>query len=167
MGLLSFIKDAGEKLFHNGNKPAAPAQPAAQAAAPAPDVDALNQTASDAILKYIGSQNLPTQGINLRYNGATATVSLSGSVPDQATREKIVLCCGNVSSVEHVEDNLSVTTPAAEARYYTVKSGDNLSKISKEMYGDANRYTEIFEANKPMLSSPDKIYPGQMLRIPA
>ncbi|MES2830360.1 MAG: peptidoglycan-binding protein LysM [Pseudomonadota bacterium] len=164
MGLLSFIKNAGEKLFNAGNQPA---QASAPAAAATPDVEALNKTASDAILKYIGSQNLPTQGIDVQYNGATATVSVSGSVPDQATREKIVLCCGNVSSVEHVEDNLSVATPTAEARYYTVKSGDNLSKISKEMYGDANRYTEIFEANKPMLSNPDKIYPGQMLRIPA
>jgi len=81
--------------------------------------------------------------------------------------EKIVLCCGNVSSVDHVDDNLTVVAPAAEARYYTVKSGDNLSRISKEMYGNPNRYTDIFEVNKPMLTNPDKIYPGQMLRIPA
>ncbi len=78
-----------------------------------------------------------------------------------------MLCCGNVSSVEHVDDRMTVDTPADESQYYTVKSGDNLSKISKEMYGDANRYNEIFEANKPMLKHPDKIYPGQMLRIPA
>jgi nucleoid-associated protein YgaU len=48
-----------------------------------------------------------------------------------------------------------------------VVSGDNLSKIAKKFYGDANKYPVIFEANKPMLSHPDKIYPGQMLRIPA
>ena len=48
-----------------------------------------------------------------------------------------------------------------------VKPGDTLSKIAKEEYGDANTYMKIFEANKPMLSNPDKIYPGQMLRIPA
>lgn len=167
MSLLSFIKDAGEKLLGTGSKSAVPAQPAASTTGPTPDIAALNKTAGDAILKYIGSQNLPTQGIDLQYTGATATVAISGSVQDQATREKIVLCCGNVSSVEHVDDNLTVITPAAQARYYTVKSGDNLSKIAKEMYGDANCYTEIFEANKPMLSNPDKIYPGQMLRIPA
>jgi nucleoid-associated protein YgaU len=46
-------------------------------------------------------------------------------------------------------------------------SGDTLSKIAKEAYGDANAYMKIFEANKPMLSNPDKIYPGQKLRIPA
>ena len=50
---------------------------------------------------------------------------------------------------------------------YTVQAGDTLSKIAKEYYGDANKYPAIFEANKPMLSHPDKIYPGQNLIIPA
>lgn len=50
--------------------------------------------------------------------------------------------------------------------FYTVKSGDSLSKIAKSQLGDANRYPEIFEANKPMLKHPDKIFPGQVLRIP-
>jgi len=59
-----------------------------------------------------------------------------------------------------------VTNPQPEARYYTVAKGDTLSKISKEMYGDPNKYPQIFEANKPMLGHPDKIYPGQVLRIP-
>jgi nucleoid-associated protein YgaU len=49
---------------------------------------------------------------------------------------------------------------------YTVKSGDTLSAIAKEQYGDAMKYPQIFEANKPMLENPDKIYPGQVLRIP-
>jgi nucleoid-associated protein YgaU len=53
------------------------------------------------------------------------------------------------------------------SKTYTVKAGDNLSKIAKEFYGDANAYQQIFEANKPMLKDPDKIYPGQVLRIPA
>ena len=46
-------------------------------------------------------------------------------------------------------------------------SGDSLSKIAKEHYGNAMKYPVIFEANKPMLEHPDKIYPGQVLRIPA
>ena len=167
MSLLSFVKEAGEKLIHAAaSAPAAPTA-AAPTAAPAPDVASLNQTASDAILKYIGTQNLPTENLDLQYDGATATVIVGGNVPDQATKEKIILCCGNVSSVEHVDDRITVDTPADDSRYYTVKSGDNLSKISKEMYGDPNRYTAIFEANKPMLANPDRIYPGQMLRIPA
>lgn len=161
MGLLSFMKDAGEKLFAHGE-----ANAGTTAAAPATDVAALNQTAASAIQKYIASQNLPTDNLSLTYDGASATVTVSGMVPDQATREKIVLCCGNVKSVEHVNDQMTVASPAPEARYYTVKSGDSLSKISREMYGDANQYQAIFEANQPMLSDPDKIYPGQKLRIP-
>ena len=52
-------------------------------------------------------------------------------------------------------------------QWYEVQKGDTLSKIAKEQYGDANRYQKIFEANRPMLKHPDKIYPGQVLRIPA
>jgi nucleoid-associated protein YgaU len=162
MGLLSFMKDAGEKLFSH-----APAGAGANGgAAPTADVAALNQTAASAIQKYIETQNLPADNLSVTFDGASSTVTVSGMVPDQATREKIVLCCGNVKAVEHVNDQMTVATPTPEGRYYTVKSGDSLSKISREMYGDANRYQEIFEANQPMLSDPDKIYPGQKLRIP-
>ena len=85
---------------------------------------------------------------------------------DQQTKEKILLCCGNVAGVAKVNDELRVAEPADEAKYYTVVKGDTLSKIAKEFYGNANAYPKIFEANKPMLSHPDKIYPGQTLRIP-
>ena len=47
-----------------------------------------------------------------------------------------------------------------------MKPGDTLSKIAKQFYGEPNKYSAIFEANKPMLKDPDEIYPGQMLRIP-
>ena len=159
MSLLSFIKEAGEKLFHT-SKPEAVAT-----AAPA-DVEALNQTAADAISTYIGSQNLSVDNLSVAFDGASGTVTVAGTAADQATREKVVLCCGTVSSVSSVDDQLTVAEPADEARYYTVKSGDTLSAISKHMYDDANQYPAIFEANKPMLKSPDRIYPGQMLRIP-
>lgn len=89
-----------------------------------------------------------------------------GVAPDQATMEKIVLCCGNVAGVGQVNNMMSVDLSAPEATWYTVVSGDTLSKISKANYGDPNKYMVIFEANKPMLTHPDKIYPGQVLRIP-
>lgn len=163
MSLLSFIKEAGEKLFHT-TKP----EPAATAAPAAPvDVEALNQTAADAISTYINTQNLDVQNLSVAFDGASGTVTVAGTAADQATREKVVLCCGNVSSVSSVDDQLTVAEPADEARFYTVKSGDTLSAIAKHMYDDANQYPAIFEANKPMLKSPDRIYPGQMLRIPA
>lgn len=160
MSLLSFIKEAGEKLFHT-------TKPEEVASTPTADVEALNQKAADAISTYIGTQNLDVQDLSVAFDGASGTVTVAGTAADQATREKVVLCCGNVSSVSNVDDQLTVAEPADEARYYTVKSGDTLSAIAKQMYDDANQYPAIFEANKPMLKSPDKIYPGQMLRIPA
>lgn len=158
MGLLSFVKEAGQKLFNLGSKDADAGGPA--------DVAALNDTAGQAILKYIQTQHLAVDGLQVSFDGASATATVSGQAQDQATKEKVVLCCGNIHSVEHVNDQMTVATAAPEAKYYTVVGGDTLSKISKQMYGDANKYNAIFEANKPMLTSPDKIYPGQMLRIP-
>ena len=160
MGLMSFIKEAGEKLFGSA-KAATPAAPSAEEAA------ALSKTAGEAIAKYIGTQGLAVTGLDVGFDSASSTVTVAGVVPDQATKEKVLLCCGNVSGVVAVNDMLVVTEPAPEAQFHTVVSGDNLSKIAKKFYGDANKYPTIFEANKPMLSHPDKIYPGQVLRIPA
>jgi nucleoid-associated protein YgaU len=157
MGLISFFKEAGEKLF--GGK-------AAQAAEPAADPAAANAAAGDAILAYIQAQNLSATALTVTFDGATSTVKVYGVADDQATKEKIILAAGNVMGVGTVEDNMSVSNPAPEAQYYTVVRGDNLSKIAKEFYGNPNKYPVIFEANKPMLTSPDKIYPGQNLRIP-
>ena len=166
MSLISFIKEAGEKLFKHPQAEAA-AAPSASPAAAQPDVAQLNATAGAAIEKYIDSQGLKVDGLNVGYDGASQTVTVSGVAPDQATKEKVVLCCGNVASVAKVNDMLTVAAAAEpESKYHTVKSGDTLSKIAKEAYGDANAYMKIFEANKPMLSHPDKIYPGQKLRIP-
>jgi nucleoid-associated protein YgaU len=165
MGLLSFLKDAGEKLFGKGQ-----AQAAQQAAAADPG-DPAKQAAADAaaaaaIEGYIRSMNLDATGLMVEFDGKSSVVTVRGIAPDQATREKIVLCCGNVAGVGSVNDQLTVEVPVDESKYYTVRSGDSLSKIAKEFYGNANAYMKIFEANKPMLSHPDKIYPGQTLRIP-
>lgn len=154
MGLLSFIKDAGEKLFGSGT---------AQAASAPADV---NAAAATAIKTYIGAMKLDAEGLAVVFDGSSGTVTVSGTTNDQATREKIVLCCGNVAGVEKVIDNMTVKNPVPEAKFYTVVRGDTLSKIAKEQYGNANAYMTIFEANKPMLTHPDKIYPGQVLRIP-
>ena len=117
-------------------------------------------------MAYVKTHNFDVQNLAVAFDGASMTATVSGTAADQATREKIVLCCGNVDSVEKVIDQLSVNAASEASRFYTVKGGDTLSKISKEMYGDANKYDAIFEANKPMLKSPDRIYPGQVLRIP-
>lgn len=164
MSLISFIREAGEKLFPSAH--AAPAPSGPSAAEVQAQVDSANAQAAAAITKYIAAMGLSAQGLDVRYDGASQTVSVSGVAPDQATREKIVLCCGNVAAVSKVDDMLTVANPEPEATYREVKSGDTLSKIAKEAYGNANAYMKIFEANKPMLKDPDKIYPGQILRIP-
>ena len=161
MSLISFIKEAGEKLF--GRKEAA----SAGASAAPVDVEAANKTAAEAITAYIKTQNLTVEGLDVGFDGATGTVSVAGEAADQATREKVILCCGNVHGVTQVDDALTVATASEESRWYTVARGDTLSAIAKTQYGNANDYPKIFEANKPMLTHPDKIYPGQVLRIPA
>ena len=165
MGIIDFVRDAGEKLFGRGRAEAAMKESKADPGNDA-KLKTANATAGEAIHDYIKSQNLSATGLTVTFDGATATVSVYGVAPDQATKEKIVLAAGNVAGVDKVNDMLTVDKSAPEAQYYTVESGDTLSKISKQFYGDANQYQKIFEANKPMLTHPDKIYPGQKLRIP-
>ncbi|SCK31838.1 LysM domain-containing protein [Variovorax sp. HW608] len=153
MGLLSFIKEAGEKLFGAS---------AAEAATATPDAE---QAAAAAIKTYIETQNLGLTDLGVTYSAANGLVTLSGSAPSQEASEKASLAAGNVANVTQVDNNL-VAPPAEPAQYHDVVRGDTLSAISKKYYGDANKYNAIFEANKPMLSNPDKIYPGQKLRIP-
>lgn len=164
MSLITFIQEAGEKLFGKGEAKAA--QEAAEREASAANVERLNKVAGDAIATYITAMNLKVDGLEVAFDGASGTVTVAGVAADQATREKVVLCCGNVEKVSAVNDMMTVATPADESKYYTVVKGDNLSKISKQFYGDPNKYPKIFDANKPMLTHPDKIYPGQLLRIP-
>ena len=165
MGMMSFLKEAGEKLFGKAEVKAAES---AAAAAPTPEaVAALSAAAGQAITEYVAAQGLSVDGLDISFDGGTSAVTVAGTVADQATKEKVLLCCGNVKGVAAVHDLLVVNAPEPEAQWHTVVSGDNLSKIAKAFYGDANKYPVIFEANKPMLSHPDKIYPGQMLRIPA
>ncbi len=152
MGIFDFAKDIGDKIFNRTEEPVAPTEPAAQEIA--------NQ-----LLARI-QENANITGLTVNYNGDTDTVELTGTAPNQAEREKAILAAGNVQHVAQVIDHITVQEPEPESRMYTVKSGDTLSKIAKEMYGNANEYNKIFEANRPLLSHPDKIYPGQVLRIP-
>jgi nucleoid-associated protein YgaU len=167
MGLIDFIKNAGHKLGLGHDTPAAHAP----AAAPTGEDFrlAIDRRRAEAMEKLVRDAGLRVDGLDIQVHDDTATVH--GQAHSQADREKIVLMVGNIDGVGHVDDRLAVlelaaNTTAAPSEYYTVKSGDTLSKIAKHYYGDANKYPQIFEANKPMLSDPDKIYPGQMLRIP-
>ena len=165
MGMFSFIKNAGEKLFGTGEAKAADV--VAKADPTTVNIDAANKAAADAIASYVQKMNLTADGLSIGFDGASSTVIVQGMAVTQEDKEKILLCCGNVAGVENVQDQLGIVEAAAEPVFYTVVSGDTLSHIAKAQYGNANAYMKIFEANKPMLSSPDKIYPGQTLRIPA
>jgi nucleoid-associated protein YgaU len=162
MSLISFIKEAGEKLFGKRvqEAQAAPAKVDANALAEA------NREAATAIENYINTFKFEVTALTVTFDGASAIAKVYGVAKDQETKEKVILTAGNVAGVAGVEDNMTVDRSQPAAQFYTVVKGDTLSKIAKQFYGDANAYMKIFEANKPMLTHPDKIYPGQNLRIP-
>ncbi len=152
MGLFSFIKGAGKKLF--GRKEAAPATSAAPA---------LELSKTDLLKQEVERLGIPVSNLNVE---VSEMVTVSGNTETNADREKIILAMGNIDCVGCVEDNISVANPEPEATFHVVEAGDSLSMISKKVYGDPMKYNTIFEANRPMLEHPDKIYPGQTLRIP-
>ena len=125
----------------------------------------LNAVAAAAIKTYIEQQNLGLADLAVAFDGASGKVTLTGQAPSQEAAEKAALAAGNVDHVAEVENKLQFPAGAA-SQYHDVVRGDTLSSIARKYYGDAGKYPVIFEANKPMLTHPDKIYPGQKLRIP-
>ena len=151
MGLFSFIKNAGAKVFGIGKTTE---EEAAEAAA----------EKAAKLANAVEALGLKVEGLNIQVDDDTATIY--GEAEDQATREKVVLVVGNTEGIASVDDQMTTAVQEPEAQFHTVVSGDSLSKIAKKYYGNAMKYPVIFEANKPMLTDPDKIYPGQVLRIP-
>ena len=150
MGLISFIKNAGDKIFKSEEK--------------------REQEKAELIRSHIKKFGFNTDQIRIAVDDETVT--LTGEVESQLIKNKIIVTAGNVEGIARVDDRLTVKVPEPvappepEKQFYTVKKGDYLSKIAKEVYGNANKYNIIFEANKPMLKDPNLIYPGQVLVIP-
>jgi nucleoid-associated protein YgaU len=162
MGVFSFIKDAGEKIF--GKDKEQEEENIEISEAKKEVIRKENAKAADKLLNTIKGLDLKVENPAIEIEDNTAIVY--GLADSQAVREKIVLVIGNSEGIAKVDDRLAVKKEEPESGFHTVERGENLSKIAKEHYGDANKYTVIFEANKPMLKDPDKIYPGQVLRIP-
>lgn len=200
MGLFDFVKNAGAKIGigkstaeeaeEKAEQAAAAATARAKAAAAAEDRKeaaerkeaAAESKKSHELERHVNALGFEVDDLDIQFDDGKATIT--GSVDDNATREKVILAVGNTQGVGQVDDQLRVKTrgevfmeaqaekaaeqaaEAARSKFYTVVSGDSLSKIAKEFYGDPMKYPEIFEANRPMLKDPDLIYPGQVLRIP-
>ena len=142
MGIFDFIKSAGKSIALGG-KDEAPS--------------------ADALKKELDSHALGTDKVSIEVKGDKAIIR--GDVSSQEVLEKAIVAVGNTAGIAKVETEVKVPD-AKEPVFYTVKKGDNLWKISEHFYGSGAKHAAIFEANKPMLSHPDKIYPGQVLRIP-
>jgi nucleoid-associated protein YgaU len=145
MGLISFVKSAGEKLFGASEAKAATA---------------------DDLHKELVKHGLDPSGVKIAVDGDKVHVTGTAANTEQA--EKIAIALGNTVGVQTVQNDIKPATAAPESKFYTVKSGDTLWAISEREYGKGkgDKYDTIFQANKPMLTHPDKIYPGQVLRIP-
>ncbi len=148
MATYDFAKDSGEDVFNGGE-------------------ELSTQEIANLLLKTVQDLGLEIDGLGVKYFASEDKVTVSGTTNSQEAKEKVILALGNVKYVAQVEDNMTVEADEApESQLYEVKSGDNLSSIAKEFYGEPD-YMKIFEANKPMLTDPNKIYVGQKLRIPA
>lgn len=145
MGLLDFARDVGRQLFDT-------------------DDEAADNIKNHLEVKMTGIHNLEVE-----FDDGVAT--LCGDCDNQKIREQAILIAGNVKGVEKVvADDLRAPEPAPEAvskdEFYEIVSGDTLGAIAVRYYGKASAYTKIFEANRDIISDPNKIYPGQKIRIP-
>ncbi len=143
MGLFDFAKNIGTKLFGEKDEPV---------------------TQAEKIKAHIETDNPGITDLAVAVN--EGVVALSGEAASGEALEKAVLLAGNVEGVEKV---MAVTVKEADVpkvEYYEIAKGDSLSGIAKKFYGDAMQYPRLFEANKEVIKDPDKIYPGQKIRIP-
>lgn len=144
MGLFSFIKEAGHKLFGTEAKAAS----------------------ADSLKKQVDDMGLKADGLKVHVDGDK--VKVSGKAMSTEEAEKIILALGNTVGIAAVDSELAVVKETPAAPMYTVKKGDTLWKIAEEHYGKGKgaKYSEIVKANTPPVKDPDLIQPGWVLRIP-
>lgn len=168
MALWDFVKDAGKSVFGKADAATPPTPQAHETkpqAAAKPDQSDDTRRKVEALKAELRALKLDGDDVHLSLKGDTVKVESRGA--DRATMEKLILAVGNIEGIASVEADLPQDEKAAaQPVFHTVKKGETLSAIAKQHLGDASKYNAIFEANRPMLSDPDKIYPGQTLRIP-
>ncbi len=146
MGLFDFAKDVGRQLF---------------------DTDA---EAADNIKQHLEVKLTGIKNVEVDFDDGVATIC--GDCVNEATRNNAILIAGDVQGVVSVvADKLTFPEPKPEepvekVEYYEIVSGDTLGGIAKRFYGNASKYTRIHEANKELIPDPNKIYPGQKIKIP-
>jgi nucleoid-associated protein YgaU len=123
------------------------------------------------VLSTIEQQQVELSHVNMQ----DGKLFIQGVAPSEEAKNKVwdQIKLVNADWVKEVIVDINVDAKAksaqagAQQQTYTVKAGDSLSKISKDLYGNANAYMKIFEANRDLLSDPNKISAGQTLKIPA
>lgn len=145
MGFLDFARDVGRQVFDTDGE------------------------AADNIKQHIEIGMTGVKNITVEYDDGVATIC--GDCDSEAIKQQAILLAGNVKGVEKIiADDLNAPAPPAEEvskdEFYEIKSGDTLGAISKQFYGKSSQYMRIFEANREIISDPNKIHPGQKIRIP-
>ena len=145
MGLFDFASKIGKKLFGGDDDPA------------------------EKIQEHIEQANPGVDNLQVEVNDGVATIKGDAKSPDAL--EKAILMAGNAMGIEEVKaDDATVAGQQAQLggddEFYVIEKGDSLWKIAANAYGNGAKYTAIFEANREVIEDPDKIFPGQKIRIP-
>jgi len=146
MGLFDFVKDVGRQVFNTDSE------------------------AADNIKQHLEIKTSGVSNLTVEFDDGVATIC--GDCTNRAVRDQAVLIAGNIKGVEKVvADDLKAPPPKPEepeekAEFYEIVGGDTLGGIAKQFYGSAGKYMKIFEANRDIISDPNKIYPGQKIKIP-
>lgn len=147
MSLLDFARDLGRQVFDR------------------------DDVAGEKIKQHLETVLTPIKNLDVKYDDGVVT--LCGECRSQGDRDLAVLTAGHIAGVKQVISN-ELTAPAPKPaappepkfEIYEIVRGDTLGGISKRYYGAAGKYMRIFEANKNIIEDPNKIYPGQKIRIP-
>jgi nucleoid-associated protein YgaU len=162
MGLFSFLREAGKKIFKSHDE--------VKKENPAVTQEAIHQQQIQALRAHVQSLGLNIQNLDVRFAGTEGAIVLTGQAASKADYEKAALMAGNVAGIFTVDNQMTIAAQAAAAEpdseTYEIKKGDTLWAISEKYYGSGAKYPEIVKANQPMIKDADEIYPGQTLRIP-